>query len=120
MATDILQKCFGLEYTDCWRTFVRLFPLPANRTVLHLCDVITNFARDELPLLGAQAAIGANMVVDLQGELKELKALVAQQAATIQQALAVQSVPPSQSTYQDILPTNMMKLLLPRWRMRLI
>ena len=65
---------------------MRLFPLPANRTVLHLCDVITNFARDELPLLGAQAAIGANMVVDLQEELKELRALVTQQAATVQQA----------------------------------
>ena len=22
MATDILQKCFGPEYTDCWRTFL--------------------------------------------------------------------------------------------------
>ena len=42
---------------------------------------------DELPLLGAQAAIGANMLVDMQGELKELRALVTQQAATIQQAL---------------------------------
>ena len=97
MATDILQKCFGPEFTDCWRTFVRLFPLPADRTVVRLCDAITNFARDELPLLGAQAAIGANMVVDMQGELKELRALVTQQAATIQQALAVRSVPPSRS-----------------------
>ena len=97
MATDILQKCFGSEYTECWRTFVRLFPLPANRTVLRLCDAIANFARDELPLLGAQTAIGANMVVDLQGELKELRALVAQQAATMKQALAVKRVQPSRS-----------------------
>ena len=35
------------------------------------------------------------MLVDMQGELKELRALVTQQAATIQQALAVRSVPPS-------------------------
>ena len=97
MATDILQKCFGPEYTDCWRTFVRLFPLPANRTVLRLCDAITNFARDELPLLGAQMAIGANQVVELQGEVKELRALLAQQTVTMQ-ALAVQRAPlPSHS-----------------------
>ena len=93
MATDILQKCFGSEYTDCWRTFVRLFPLPANRTVLRLCDAITNFARDELPLLGAQMAIGANQVVELQGEVKELRALLAQQTVTMQ-ALAVHRDPP--------------------------
>ena len=32
MATDILQKCFGPEFGECWRMFVRKYPLVVNRT----------------------------------------------------------------------------------------
>ncbi len=73
MATDALQKCFGPEYVECWRAFVRQYPLVADRTVERLCQAIITFARDDLPLLNTHVLIGANKVVALQEELKGLK-----------------------------------------------
>ena len=97
LATQTLRQCFGPEFDKCWQDFAKDVGVVANRTVARLCAAIILFGRDLLPLITAQTAISANMVVDLQGELKELRALIAQQAATIQQALAVRSVPPSRS-----------------------
>ena len=44
MATDIPQNCFGPEYVDCWRAFVRNFPQVAERTVVRLCDAIVTYS----------------------------------------------------------------------------
>jgi hypothetical protein len=94
MATDTLQQCFGQEYVECWRAFVRQYPQVADRTVERLCQAIITFARDDLPLLNAHVRIGANQVVALQEELKGLKqnlqAMEAKQQLE-QQALAATS-----------------------------
>ena len=49
MATDNLQSCFGPEYVDCWRAFVRDFPQLVDRTVERLCAAIITFSQGELP-----------------------------------------------------------------------
>ena len=72
MATDILQNCFGPEYVDCWRAFVRNFPQVADRTVERLCDAIVTYSRGELLLLNAYTLIGVNQVITLQEQVKWL------------------------------------------------
>lgn len=89
MATDYLQNCFGLEYVECWRTFVRDFPLVVDRTVDRLCAAIITFAQGELPLLNAHALIGANQVIALQEQVKVLQRDL--------QALAVKKLTPAAS-----------------------
>ncbi len=100
MATDILQNCFGPEYVDCWRAFVRNFPQVADRTVERLCDAIVTYSRGELLLLNAHTLIGANQVIALQEQVKglqqDLKALEVKQAfAAKQLTSAVPAVAPS-------------------------
>jgi hypothetical protein len=73
MATDHLQSCFGPEYVDCWRAFVRDFPQLADRTVDRLCAAIITFSQGELPILSAHTLIGANQVIALQAQVKELQ-----------------------------------------------
>ena len=97
LATQTLRQCFGPEFDKCWQDFVKDVGVVANRTVARLCTAIISFGRDVLPMITAQTAIGANMVCELQGEIKDLRALVAQQTATMQQALAAQRVLPSRS-----------------------
>lgn len=83
MATQILQECFGPEYLDCWRAFVRDFSRVADRTVVRLCEAIVTYSRGELQLLTAHTLIGANQVIALQEQVKglqqELKAFAAKQ-----------------------------------------
>ena len=50
MATENLQSCFGPEYVDCWRAFVRDFPQLVDRTVERLCAAIITFSQGELPI----------------------------------------------------------------------
>ena len=97
LATQTLRQCFGSEFDKCWQDFVKDVGVVANRTVARLCTAIIAFGRDVLPMITAQTAIGANTVSEMQVELKDLRALVVQQAATMQQALAVQRVQPSRS-----------------------
>jgi len=73
MATGYLQQCFGPEYVDCWRAFVREFPLVADQTVARLCAAVITFSRGELQLLNAHTLIGANQVTVLQEQVKELQ-----------------------------------------------
>jgi len=99
LATQTLRQCFGPEFDKCWQDFAKDVGVVANRTVARLCAAIILFGRDLLPLITAQTAIGANLVVELQESVKQLQALVATQAVTMQQALAVQRAPlPSRST----------------------
>ena len=91
MATDVLQQCFGPEYVECWRAFVRQYPHVADRTVERLCQAIITFARDDLPLLNSHVLIGANQVIALQEELKGLRQNL--QAMEAKQALAVKWTP---------------------------
>ena len=99
LATQTLRQCFGPEFDKCWQDFAKDVDVVANRTVARLCAAIILFGRDLLPLITAQTAIGANLVVELQESVKQLQALVATQAVTMQQALAVQRAPlPSRST----------------------
>jgi len=83
MATQILQECFGSEYLDCWRAFVRDFSQVADRTVVRLCEAIVIYSQGELQLLNAHTLIGANQVTVLQEQVKglqqELKAFAAKQ-----------------------------------------
>ena len=65
MATEYLQSCFGPEYVECWRAFVRDFPQLIDRTVDRLCAAIITFSQGELPLLNAHTLIGANQVIAL-------------------------------------------------------
>jgi len=96
MATDYLQNCFGPEYVDCWRAFVRDFPLVVDRTVDRLCAAIVTFSKGELPLLNAHTLIGANQVVALQEQLtvvtQKLQVLEASQALAVRQAPAAPAV----------------------------
>ena len=99
LVTQTLRQCFGPKFDKCWQDFVKDVGVVANRTVARLCAAIILFGRDLLPLITAQTAIGANLVVELQESVKQLQALVATQAVTMQQALAVQRAPlPSRST----------------------
>ena len=91
MATDALQQCFGPEYIECWRAFVRQYPQVADRTVERLCQAIVTFARDDLPLLNTRVLIGANQVISLQEELKGLKQNM--QAMEAKQALVAKWTP---------------------------
>jgi hypothetical protein len=84
MATGYLQKCFGSEFNKCWITFVRLFPLVAHRTVERLCTTIIAFAKNELPILTAQAQIGISLVTSQTALLVQMQ----DQIAELQQALA--------------------------------
>ena len=59
MATEHLQSCFGLEYVDCWRAFVRDFLQLVDQTVERLCAAIITFSQDELPIMSAHTLIGA-------------------------------------------------------------
>ena len=83
MATGYLQQCFGSEYVDCWRAFVREFPLVADQTVARLCAAVITFSRGELQLLNAHTLIGINQVTVLQEQVKglqqELQAFAAKQ-----------------------------------------
>ena len=83
MATGYLQQCFGPEYVDCWRAFVREFPLVADQTVARLCAAVITFSRGELQLLNAHTLIGVNQVTVLQEQVKglqqELQAFAAKQ-----------------------------------------
>ena len=98
LATQTLRQCFGPEFDKCWQDSAKDVDVVANRTVARLCAAIILFGRDLLPLITAQTAIGANLVVELQESVKQLQALVATQAVTMQQALAVQRAPlPSHS-----------------------
>ena len=64
-------------------------------SLVYALQSIILFGRDLLPLITAQTAIGANLVFELQESVKQLQALVATQAVTMQQALAVQRAPPT-------------------------
>ena len=101
MATDFLQNCFGPEYVECWRAFVRNFPHVADRTVVRLCDAIVTYSRGELPLLNAHTLIGANQVIALQEQVKglqqDLKALAAKQWTPAASAVPAVAAPSHRS-----------------------
>jgi hypothetical protein len=60
-------------YVDCWRAFVRDLPLLVDRTVDCLCAAIITFSQGELPILSAHTLIGANQVIALLAQVKELQ-----------------------------------------------
>lgn len=73
MATDMLQKCFGSEFSPCWVLFVQNYPLVADRTVARLSAAINVFAKNSLPLISAQSAIGINEVVKHKQQINNLE-----------------------------------------------
>ena len=89
MATDILRNCFGSEFSPCWVLFVQKYPLVADRTVARLSAAINVFAKDSLPLISAQSAIGISEVINQKEQLTKMQARVDQLE---QQALAATSV----------------------------
>lgn len=76
MATDMLQKCFGPEFQQCWIKFVENFPLVANRTVECLVQTIITFARDSLPLLNAHSVIGISAATEQSDIIKNMQAQI--------------------------------------------
>ena len=91
MATDALQQCFGPEYVECWRAFVREFPQVVDRTVERLCQAIIKFARGDLPILNAHVLMRANEVIELEEQLKGLKKdMQAMEAMEAKQAQAAE------------------------------
>jgi len=86
MATDLLQKCFGPDFHQCWMTFVQTFPLVAQRTVERLCAAIIVFAKDALPLIAAHSVIGISAVTNQTEMMAKMQAKIDQLE---QQALAV-------------------------------
>ena len=101
-ATDTLQTCFGPEFNDCWRNFVRQFPLVADRTVDRLCAAIIVFARDELPFLAAQMVIGINQVTNQTAQLAQMQ----DQIAELQQALVVSQAQSANRKRGGVLPAE--------------
>lgn len=79
MAIGILQGCFNSEWAQCWVKFAGDYPVVAERTVANLCQSIIIFARDALPILSAQQAIGINLAQ--QHATAEITALREQVAA---------------------------------------
>jgi hypothetical protein len=88
MATDILQKCFGPEFSPCWVLFVQNQPLVANRTVARLSAAINLFAKDSLPLLASHSAIGISEVINQKEQINKMQARI---DLLEHQALAVNS-----------------------------
>jgi hypothetical protein len=99
MATEHLQSCFGPQYVDCWRAFVRDFPRLVDQTVERLCAAIITFSQGELPIMSAHTLIGANQVTVLQEQLsvvtQKLQALEAKQAFAVKQTPAAPAAAPS-------------------------
>jgi hypothetical protein len=85
MAMGTLQACFSPEWAQCWVKFVSDYPVVTERTVANLCRAIIIFARDALPILSAQQAIGISLaksqdideVIGLREEVAALRAFVA-------------------------------------------
>ena len=85
MAMGILQGCFSSDWAQCWVKFVADYPVVTERTVANLCRAIIIFARDALPILSAQQAIGISLarsqateeVLELREEVAVLRAFVA-------------------------------------------
>jgi hypothetical protein len=85
MAIGMLQDCFTPDWAQCWVRFVADYPIVAGRTVANLCQSIITFARDALPIISAQQAIGISLVkeqttaevIALREEVAELRAYVA-------------------------------------------
>ena len=76
-AIDTLQNCFGTEWVPCWVKFAQDNPILANRTVPMLCNAISTFSRDSLPILSAHAAIGISLIQDQTKILQEQALLIA-------------------------------------------
>ena len=110
MATEHLQNCFGLEYVDYWRAFVRDFPLLADRTVERLCAAIIIFSQGELPIMSAHTLIGANQVTALQEQLsvvtQKRQALETKQAFAVKQTPAAPAAAPSHRGKRGATTTN--------------
>ena len=98
-AIDTLQECFGPEWAPCWVKFAQDNPILANRTVPLLCGAIATFARDALPILSAQAAIGISLIQDQTRILQEQAAVIAnlQSQLTALQAQGVTRKRPSEA-----------------------
>lgn len=85
MAINTLQGCFNPEWVQCWVKFAGDYPVLAARTVENLCQSIIIFARDALPILAAQQAIGISLarehdnaeIAALREQVAALTALVA-------------------------------------------
>ena len=84
MAIGYLQGCFNSDWAQCWVKFAGDYPILAQRTVVNLCKSIIIFARDALPILAAQQAIGISLVqqqtnaeiISLRDQVAALTALV--------------------------------------------
>jgi hypothetical protein len=76
-AIDNLQECFGSEWAPCWVKFAQDNPILADRTVPLLSVAISAFARDALPILSAQAAIGISLIQDQTKMLQEQASIIA-------------------------------------------
>jgi len=76
-AIDTLQSCFGPEWAPCWIKFTQDNPVLADRTVPLLSSAMATFARDALPILSAQAAIGISLVQDQSRILQEQASMIA-------------------------------------------
>ena len=83
MAIGMLQGCFNPEWAQCWGKFASDNAIVAARTVATLCRAIVIFARDALPILSAQQAIGISLAQDQSAELIALREQVSQLTALI-------------------------------------
>ena len=83
MAIGTLQGCFNPEWAQCWVKFAADNAIVARRKVANLCSAIVLFARDALPILSAQQAIGISLAQNESAELDALRQQVVELTALV-------------------------------------
>ena len=79
MQLTTIRKCMEgpLDFTICWVTFAKDFPLVADQTLERLFAAITHHVNVNLPLLATKADLHMNAAVLAQQEMAEIKAELA-------------------------------------------